>query len=155
VGTVEVPGLFEVESYATVHQLVSTVRGRLRPGVGPVDAVRAAFPGGSMTGAPKQRSMEILDRLEAGPRGVYSGALGFLSLTGDIDLSIVIRTLVVEPGRVTFGAGGAILAGSDPGEEAAEVATKARPLLAALARAAGAEPHADGDTPSRSRSHAT
>ena len=136
-GSVQVPGLFEVESYATVHQLVSTVRGKLRPEVSPVACVRAAFPGGSMTGAPKRRSMAILDRLEGGPRGVYAGVLGFFSLSGEVDLSIVIRTLVVEPGRVTFGAGGAIVAGSDPDEEIEEVATKARPLLVALERAVG------------------
>jgi para-aminobenzoate synthetase len=133
VGSVHVPKLFDVETYAAVHQLVSTIRGTLAPGRSAVDCIRAAFPGGSMTGAPKVRTMEIIDRLEQGPRGVYSGALGWFSLSGASDLSIVIRTLVANEGRVTFGVGGAIIALSDPDGEFEETVVKSRAMMTALA----------------------
>ncbi|MDU8998723.1 aminodeoxychorismate synthase component I [Streptomyces mirabilis] len=131
-GSVHVPAMFSVETYRTVHQLVSTVRSQLNPGVSVVECVRAAFPGGSMTGAPKIRSMQIIDALEDGPRGVYSGGLGYFSLNGAVDLSMVIRTLVVTADRIEYGVGGAITALSDPAEEFEETAVKARGLLRLL-----------------------
>jgi para-aminobenzoate synthetase len=132
IGTVHVPKLFDVETYAPVHQLVSTIRGTLRTETSAVDCVRATFPGGSMTGAPKLRTMQIIDRLEAGPRGFYSGALGWFGLSGAADLSIVIRTLTAMKGGVSFGVGGAIIALSDAEDEFEETVVKSRAMVTAL-----------------------
>ncbi len=129
IGTVEVTKFMAVESYTTVHQLVSTIRGQLRDDVDVIDCVRACFPGGSMTGAPKLRTMEIIDRLETGPRGIYSGTLGFLGLCGTADLNIVIRTAVAQDDCLTVGAGGAIVLDSDPEDEYEEMLLKARATL--------------------------
>lgn len=127
-GTVEVPTLFDVETYATVHQLVSTVRSQLGRGATPVDCVRAGFPPGSMTGAPKHRTMSIIDDLENGPRGVYSGAIGFFSLNGAVDLSVLIRTAITFEQSMSYGVGGAIIALSNSKDEYQESVVKARPL---------------------------
>jgi anthranilate synthase component 1 len=131
-GSVRVTALLQVESYAQVHQLVSAVEGRLTAGTTAVDAVRALFPAGSMTGAPKLRAIEILAALEAAPRGVYSGAFGYLGVDGALDLAMVIRSVVLAPGGAAVGAGGGITALSDPAEELEEVRLKAAPLLRAL-----------------------
>ena len=128
--SVRVPVLMGVESYSTVHQLVSTVSSRLREGISAVAAARACFPGGSMTGAPKPSTMQIIEGLEGRARGVYSGALGFVSTDGSANLSIVIRTLVAhDDGMVTLAAGGAIVADSDPTAEYEEMLTKLRAAL--------------------------
>ncbi|MHB1417481.1 MAG: aminodeoxychorismate synthase component I, partial [Chloroflexota bacterium] len=134
VGSVQVPELFRVESYSTVHHLVSTVTGELRPGLDAVDLLRACFPGGSVTGCPKIRSMEIIDELEPTQRSVYCGSIGFLSFAGDMDTSIVIRTALVKGRQAYFQVGGAILADSDPAAEYQETLDKARALLLALGR---------------------
>jgi para-aminobenzoate synthetase len=132
VGTVHVPNLMQIETYETVHQLVSTVRGLLRDDVEPPDCIRACFPGGSMTGAPKKRTMEIIDELEGEARGVYSGAIGYLGLSGGCDLNIVIRTIVVEGDHASLGIGGAIVMQSDAEEEYQEILLKARAPIAAI-----------------------
>ena len=131
-GTVDVPQLMEVETYETVHQLVSAVRGRLREEVEAPECVRACFPPGSMTGAPKRRTMEIIDELEGEARGVYSGAIGYLGLSGGCDLSVAIRTIVIDGESTSVGTGGAIVVQSDPEEEFEEMLLKARAPIQAI-----------------------
>jgi para-aminobenzoate synthetase len=138
-GSVRVSELLAVESFANVHQLVSTITGELREDADALAAVEAAFPGGSMTGAPKLRTMEIIDRLEPSARGVYSGCLGYFDVRGTADLSIVIRTLVQHRGMLSLGTGGAITLDSDPEQEYDETMLKARPLLDAVATASELE----------------
>lgn len=132
VGSVDVPTLMDVESYASVHQLVSTVRGRLRDDVSTVAALKALFPAGSMTGAPKLRTMEIIEEVEATPRGVYSGAFGWVSGDGRADLGVVIRTLTTAGADYVLGTGGGITVASDVDEEWAETEWKAARLLQAI-----------------------
>lgn len=134
-GSVGVEGLLEVEEYAHVHQLVSTVHARIAPPLSVLDVVRAAFPAGSMTGAPKHSAMSILHGLEQGPRGVYSGAFGYLGVDGGADLAMVIRSIVLAPSGASIGTGGGITALSVAAEEIEETRVKARALLAVLGAA--------------------
>jgi para-aminobenzoate synthetase component 1 len=133
-GTVRVSELFALERHATVHHLVSSVVGVLAPGVDALDLLRATFPGGSITGAPKVRAMEIIAELEPSQRGVYCGSVGYWSVTGALDTSIAIRTAVALGERVYFSAGGAVVADSNPEQEYRETLDKARGLIDALAR---------------------
>ena len=133
IGSIEVPELFRLESWATVHHLVATVRGRLNPGIGPVDLLRAAFPGGSITGAPKIRAMEILDRVERTRRGAWTGAVGWIDTLGDLDLHVAIRTAYRLRGRAWIQAGGGITSPSEPAAEYEETLAKARALAEAIA----------------------
>jgi para-aminobenzoate synthetase len=142
IGTVHVPHLMQVETYATVHQLVSTVRGLLRPDVAAPDCVRACFPPGSMTGAPKKRTMEILDELEQAPRGIYSGAIGYFGLGGGCDLGVTIRTIVLAGGEATIGVGGAIVTQSNPAEELREALLKGEAPMRAIDPGAAQPPGA-------------
>ncbi len=132
VGTVDVPALMEVESYPSVHQLMSTVRGRLRDDVTTVGALRALFPAGSMTGAPKLRTMEIIDAVEATPRGAYAGAFGWVSGDGRADLGVIIRTLLTDGDGYLLGTGGGITVDSVVADEYAETRWKAERLLRAV-----------------------
>jgi len=131
-GSVRVVELKRVESFATVHHLVSTVAGTLRPEVSHVDCVRACFPGGSITGAPKIRAMEIIDELEPHARGVYCGAIGYFSPNGESQFNIAIRTVVQQGSRLTFHAGGGIVADSEPDAEYAETLAKAQGIFNAI-----------------------
>jgi para-aminobenzoate synthetase component 1 len=137
VGSVVVEAHAELETHPTVHHLVSRVAARVRPEVGLAELLRATFPGGSITGAPKRRAMEIIAELEAAPRGPYTGAVGFFAANGDVELALAIRTAVVQAATVRWGAGGGIVAESDPERELAECWLK----TAALRRALGE----DGD----------
>jgi len=141
-GSVRVSELFTLERYATVHHLVSTVVGDLAPGTDALDLLRAAFPGGSITGAPKLRAMEIIAECEPSRRGVYCGSIGYWSLTGALDTSIAIRTAVVRDGRVYFSAGGGIVADSVPEQEYRETLDKARATIDVLAARGDSSPAA-------------
>jgi para-aminobenzoate synthetase len=129
-GSVCCPKIMDVETYATVHQLVSTIQGHKKPHLHTIDVVRATFPMGSMTGAPKRRSLALLDALESDARGIYSGAIGFLSLNGAAHFAVAIRTAVVTDTGVKVGAGGAITVLSDARDEWDEMQLKASVLLA-------------------------
>jgi anthranilate/para-aminobenzoate synthase component I len=130
-----VSDLLKVKSYSTVHQLVSDVSGRLREGVRTSEAIEALFPGGSMTGAPKLRAMEIISDLEVSSRGAYSGAIGWIGGNGNLDLGMVIRTAVFDSGIVTIGIGGGITSGSEAQAEHQEIQIKAQALVSALSAA--------------------
>ncbi len=135
-GSVKVPKLFEVESFATVHHLVSTVTGKLAPGRDAIDLLRGAFPGGSITGAPKVRAMQIIEEIEPQRRGVYCGAIGYVGYDGNMDTNIAIRTLVYSHGTVRFWAGGGIVADSQRDAEYQETFDKASALLSLLQQSA-------------------
>ena len=130
-GSVHVTGLLQPETYGQVHHLVSTVQGTLRPGVSHTAALSACFPGGSITGAPKQRAREIIRELEPCPRGLYTGAIGFLGANGESHFSIAIRTVTLENGTATFHTGAGIVADSVPALEWEETLHKAAGILAA------------------------
>ena len=130
--TVEVPEFLKIEDYATVFQMVSTIWGKLAKGRDALDLIRACFPGGSMTGAPKIEAMKIIDQLEPVKRGIYSGAIGYIDFAGAMDLSMVIRTILVHDGRCYFHVGGGIVADSHPIDEFQETQDKARALIQAL-----------------------
>lgn len=131
-GSIEVNEMMTLESYAHVHHIVSNVRGELAPGVGPGAAIRAVFPGGTITGCPKVRCMQIIDELEAGPRSAYTGSMGWLGSDGALDLNILIRTMEMLPGEVRFRAGAGIVFDSVPEAELAETRAKAKGMLLAL-----------------------
>jgi anthranilate synthase component 1 len=133
-GTVEVNEMMVLESYAHVHHIVSNVQGQLRSDVTPGQAIAAVFPGGTITGCPKVRCMEIISELEQGPRGAYTGSFGYLNRDGSLDLNILIRTIVKQGNKVTFRAGSGIVADSDPEAELEETRAKAEGMLRAIAR---------------------
>ncbi len=145
-GSIAVPELFQIESYADVHHLVSTVTGRLRPDADASTLLRACFPGGSITGAPKIRTMQIIDALETAPRGVYCGAIGYIGFDGTMDTNIAIRTAAISNGVLDFRAGGGLVADSDCDGEWSEIDLKARAMLELVAAfGADAEPASASD----------
>lgn len=131
-GSVEVSELMVLESYAHVHHIVSNVRGRLRPDAGPIDAITAVFPGGTITGCPKVRCMEIIAELEGEGRGFYTGSMGYLCRDGDLDLNILIRSMLLDGERISFRTGAGIVADSIAERELDETSDKARGLLLAI-----------------------
>jgi len=146
-GSVKVPRLFEVESYATVHHLVSTVTGELAPGQDALSLLRDCFPGGSITGAPKHRAMEIIEQLEPQRRGVYCGAIGYIGFDGNMDCNIAIRTLVYAAGEIRCWAGGGIVADSQMEAEYQETLDKAEAMLAMLKHFGGSLKGENNDYP--------
>jgi len=141
-GSVKVPRLFDVESYATVHHLVSTVTGELGAGRDAIDLLRGAFPGGSITGAPKLRAMQIIEELEPHRRGAYCGSIGYIGYDGNMDMNIAIRTLVYSRGEIRFWAGGGIVADSTLDDEYQETFDKAAAMLKLLQQASTAQARA-------------
>ncbi len=137
VGSIKVTKPLEVQTYTNVHQLVSTIKGKLRPNATVIDLLEASFPGGSMTGTPKIAACEIIKELEKTPRGIYSGAFGFLSLNGTANLAMTIRTIIAAKNNLSFGTGGAILTDSIPQEEYNEMLLKAQPLMEAIIKSTG------------------
>jgi para-aminobenzoate synthetase component 1 len=135
-GSVRVPELFTLEQHPTVHHLVSTVLGELNRGVSATELLRATFPGGSITGAPKVRAMEVIAELEPTERGLYCGSVGYISHTGDMDMNIAIRTCVLRNGRLYFSGGGGVVADSDPEHEYRETLHKVQGIVRTLARRA-------------------
>ncbi|MDH5394394.1 MAG: aminodeoxychorismate synthase component I [Gammaproteobacteria bacterium] len=137
-GSITVDELMSIESYQHVHHIVSNVTGRVRPGISPVDIIKAVFPGGTITGCPKVRCMQILAELEATGRGAYTGSIGYINRNGDMDMNILIRTLVKTGQHISFRAGGGIVADSEPLHELAETRAKAKGMINALSNALSA-----------------
>lgn len=138
-GSIKVAKPLTVKTYATVHQLVSTIKGKLKKNITAIDALRSAFPGGSMTGTPKIRAMEIISKIEKQSRGIYSGTFGYLSLNGTANLAMTIRTIIASKNKLTFGTGGAILMDSIPEDEYNEMILKSKALISAIMKTTGAK----------------
>jgi len=136
-GSVEVEGFEAIETYPHLHHMVSTVRARLRPGIGPASALKAAFPGGSITGAPKIRAMEIIDEIEPSRRGIYTGGIGWIDFNGDMDVSMAIRTALCRDGLLELNVGGGIVADSVPEDEYTETIIKAMDFLDVMGSGSG------------------
>ena len=132
IGSVKVPELFVIEQYANVNHLVATVEGRLKDNLDCIDVIKATFPGGSITGAPKIRAMEIIDELEPTQRNVYTGSIGYIGFNGDMDLNIAIRTIIKQGENVYFQVGGGMTWDSNPEDEYQETLDKAKSIMKAL-----------------------